>query len=229
MVHARAHATRHATIFCCMWWLRFVCTASGSAGHVGGGDQGGSGGFVQVEKDSQGVWWFVHKGQRFFSTGVSNVNNGGSDDGVGGVLSAPCQQQQNTTLCGDTNNWDMVRNYAPYHNITQELFNDSEPAWADDAVSRLRFWGFNTLGGYSSGVAEAAAGSQGTYYNKLLMFATRFAMPDGTALQQTTKCGCFAYDVFGQYTTLIAPLPFFKMVPNLDLRCVCYRIPAPIG
>ena len=80
--------------------------------------------------------------------------------------------------------------------MAQALFNGSEPAWADDAVARLRTWGFNTLGGYSSGVAEAAAGRQGVYYNKLLMFATRFAMPNGTPLEKTTKCGCFAYDVF---------------------------------
>jgi hypothetical protein len=80
--------------------------------------------FVTVAKSSGGVWWFEHgSGQRFFSTGVSNLNNGGSDDGVGGVLSSPCQQQENTTLCGDTNNWDMNLHYAPYFNITQALFN----------------------------------------------------------------------------------------------------------
>jgi hypothetical protein len=153
--------------------------------------------FVTVEKDAaSGIWWFAHGGERFFSTGVSNLNNGGNDDGVGGVLSEPCQQQENSTLCGDTNNWDMNLHYAPYYNVTQALFNGSEQAWADNAVSRLASWKFNTLGGYSSSVAEAAAGRQKVYYNKLLMFATRFAMPSGTPLQQTTAGGCFAYDVF---------------------------------
>jgi hypothetical protein len=111
------------------------------------------------------------------------VNNGGSDDGVGDVLAAPCQQQENTTLCGDTNNWDMDLHYSPYFNVTQALFNGSEMAWANDAMTRLTTWKFNTLGGYSSAVAEAAAGRQNMYYNKLLMFATRFAMPAGTPLQ----------------------------------------------
>ena len=41
-------------------------------------------------------------------TQVSNVNNGGSDDGVGGVLAEPCRRQMNSSLCGDTNSWDML-------------------------------------------------------------------------------------------------------------------------
>ena len=36
----------------------------------------------------------------------------------------------------------------------------------------------------------------GMYYNRLLMFATRFAMPFGTPLQQSTAGGCFNADVF---------------------------------
>ena len=158
--------------------------------------EGGGGGFVTVERGPDGVWWFQHRGQRFFSTGVSNVNNGGADDGAGGVLARPCRAQENSSLCGDTNNWSMGLGYAPYHNVTMALFNGSEPLWADDTVARLGAWGFNSVGGYSSHVAEAAVGRAEMYYNHLLMFATRFAMPAGTPLQQTTAGGCFAYDVF---------------------------------
>ena len=99
-------------------------------------------------------------------------------------------------MCGDTNNWDMVLRYAPYYNVTQALFNNSEVAWADDAAERLQQMNFNTISGYSSAVAEAAVGRRQMYYTHLLMFATRFAMPAGTPLQQTTAGGCFAFDVF---------------------------------
>lgn len=112
------------------------------------------------------------------------------------IITAPCcfgslcarSFTQSTASC--------VPSSGQYHNITQALFNGSEMAWADDAVTRLRGWGFNSLGGYSSAIAETAAGSHGLYYNHLLMFATRFAMPEGTPLEQTTAGGCFAYDVF---------------------------------
>ena len=165
--------------------------------HAAAPPRGNAADYVTVEKDAHsGVWWFKHRGERFFSTGVSNVNNGGADDGTGGVLSTPCQQQENTTLCGDTNNWDMALHFAPYYNITQALFNTSERAWAADSITRLQSWHFNTLGGYSAAVAERTAGQNSMYYNHLLMFATRFAMPAGTPLQRTTAGGCFAYDVF---------------------------------
>jgi hypothetical protein len=156
-------------------------------------------GFVRVQRNGS-VWWFEHDGRHFFSTGVSNVNDGGLDDGVGGVLRHPCCRELdlplNSCLCGDTNNWDMQMGWAPYHNVTQALYNGSAAAWADDTVHRLRAWSFNTISGYSSGVAERAAARSELYYNRLLMFATRFAEPGGTPLEQATAGGCFGVDVF---------------------------------
>jgi hypothetical protein len=153
--------------------------------------------FVTVAQDSSGVWWFERGGQRFLSAGVSNLNDGGLDDGVGDVLGAPCRAQQNTSLCGDTNNWDMRLNYSPYFNVTQALFNGSAAQWAEDAAARLESWHFNTISGYSSSLAERAVAHRGNmFYNRLLMFATRFAEPSGTPLQQSTAGGCFGADVF---------------------------------
>lgn len=157
--------------------------------------------FVTVQKDAHGVWWFAQNGSTFLSTGVANLNNGGPDDGVGDVLGAPCRAHENGSLlghlCGDTNNWDMDRHFSPYNNVTNALFS-SEQAFVDDAAARLDSWGFNTVTGYSSAVAERAMGRRGLYYNRLLMFGTRFAEPAGTPLQQQTAGGCFNYDVFSK-------------------------------
>ena len=116
MLPARGAACALAVLLCT---ARPVLTLNHEDAAAGSGAADAAAGFVGVVKDDQGVWWLEHGGRRFFSTGVSNVNNGGLDDGVGGVLSTPCQQQEDTALCGDTNNWDMVRHYAPYYNITQ--------------------------------------------------------------------------------------------------------------
>jgi hypothetical protein len=166
-------------------------------------DAAGGSKFVTVVKEegSPGVWWLQRDGKRFLSLGVSNLNNGGEDDGVGGVLRDPCRAQMGSVLCGDTNNWDMVARYSPYNNITRALFNRSsteasDEAWAADAASRLQGWDFNTISGYSSAVAERAVGARGMFYNRLLMFGTRFAEPSGTPLQKTSAGGCFSSDVF---------------------------------
>jgi hypothetical protein len=154
-------------------------------------------GFATVEHDTTtGTWWFQRAGRRFITQGVSNLNDGGGDDGVGDVLGMECRQQQHSSLCGDTNNWDMQLNFSPYFNVTQRLFNNSAAAWAMDAASRLQGWSFNTISGYSSSVAEKAVAARGMFYNRLLMFATRFAMPNGSMLQQSSAGGCFAADVF---------------------------------
>lgn len=153
--------------------------------------------FATVERDATtGTWWFQRGSERFLSQGVSNLNDGGLDDGVGDVLGTECRKQQNTSLCGDTNNWDMDLNYSPYHNVTQALFNGSAEAWAEDSAAMLESWHFNTISGYSSTHAERAMGARGLFYNRLLMFATRFAMPGGTPLQQSTAGGCFGVDIF---------------------------------
>ena len=171
--------------------------ASASATPSSGGGGGGGSKFVTVERDSStDAWWLQRDGKRFLTLGVSNLNNGGDDDGVGGLLRDPCRAQMGTDLCGDTNNWDMVARYSPYNNVTRALFNHSDEAWAADAVARLEGWSFNTISGYSSAVAERAVASRGMLYNRLLMFGTRFAEPGGTSLQKTSAGGCFASDVF---------------------------------
>jgi hypothetical protein len=163
---------------------------------------GSSSKFVTVAKDPDtGAWWLQRDGKPFLSLGVSNLNNGGGDDGVGGVLRGPCRAQMGSALCGDTNNWDMVARYSPYNNVTRALFDRSsdeasDEAWAADAAARLEGWGFNTVSGYSSAVAERAVGARGMFYNRLLMFGTRFAEPAGTPLQKTSVGGCFSSDVF---------------------------------
>lgn len=155
-----------------------------------------AGPFVTVGRDASGVWWFQQGEKRFLSIGVSNLNDGGKDDGVGDVLGRECRAQQNSSSCGDTNNWDMTLNYSPYFNVTQALFNGSAKAWAADAAGRLKSWNFNTISGYSSAVAERAVAEHDMFYNRLLMFATRFAMPAGTPLEKSTAGGCFNSDVF---------------------------------
>ena len=161
--------------------------------------------FVSVAKHADGKWWFWRGGKRFFSTGVSNVNDGGADDGAGDVLGAPCRAQENSSACGDTNNWSMTLKMSPYRAVTQALFNASvvgaaaaQEAWAAEAAVRLEGWNFNTAGGYSSAYGEQAMAARGMFYNRLLMFATRFTMPTGTALEQTTQGGCFGFDIFSE-------------------------------
>jgi hypothetical protein len=80
-------------------------------------------GFFQVaERD--GVWWLVTpRGNAFLSKGVNNVNFR-SDD-------AP------------------ALGYSPYQRAVQEKYGSQE-AWAKAALARLRGWGFNTLGSWSS-------------------------------------------------------------------------------
>lgn len=187
-----------ASMWCLGLALSLACPAAAG---------GASSAYVGLRQDSSGRWWFTAPGSgaTFFSTGVANVNDGGADDGVGGVLSEPCQRQTGSELCGDTNNWDMQLGFAPYHNVTQALFDGNDTAFYDDAVARLRAWNFNTITGYSSAAAERAVGraydaatgnAPPMYYNRLLMFATRFAEPGGTPMQRSTANGCFAADVF---------------------------------
>ena len=118
--------------------------------------------FVTVSRDPKtGAWWFKHGSKQFLSIGVSNLNDGGMDDGVGDVLGRECRRQQNSSTCGDTNNWDMDLNFSPYYRVTQALFNGSSENWAADAAQRLDSWHFNTISGYSSAVAERAVAARG--------------------------------------------------------------------
>eukprot|EP00756_Hemistasia_phaeocysticola_P061858 Hpha_TRINITY_DN5257_c0_g1::TRINITY_DN5257_c0_g1_i1::g.116483::m.116483 len=128
-------------------------------------------GFVTVEKDATGVWWFVHDGNKFLSKGVNHVNNGGLDDGVGGRESVQCQDATGSELCGDTLSWGKGLTYAPYHNATQARWHTAQ-AWANGTVERLKSLGMNTLSGWSSKLAEGTASDAGLYYVHLLDIGT---------------------------------------------------------
>ncbi len=80
-------------------------------------------GFFRVcERD--GVWWLVTpQGHAFLSKGVNNVSFRADD--------AP------------------QLGYSPYQRAVQDKYG-SQDAWAKAAVERLRGWGFNTLGSWSS-------------------------------------------------------------------------------
>ncbi len=80
-------------------------------------------GFFQVaERD--GIWWLVTpQGNAFLSKGVNNVSFRADD--------AP------------------ALGYSPYQRAVQDKYGSQE-AWAKAAVARLRGWGFNTLGSWSS-------------------------------------------------------------------------------
>eukprot|EP01050_Picozoa_sp_SAG11_P005649 SAG11_NODE_406_length_9736_cov_3.229117_1_plen_1784_part_00 len=142
--------------------------------------------FVTVQKDSSGMWWFAHRGERFLSKGVNHVNNGGEDDGVGGRESPACKagvtrgvaKIPGSPLCGDTLSYSPLIGYSPYFNSTQER-HGSEEKWANVTTSRLRSWNFNTLGGWSATIAEKAAATRGLYYAHLLDLGTTWLSHTG--------------------------------------------------
>ncbi len=86
-------------------------------------------GFFHTERLDHRWWLIDPAGQRFWSTGV---------DGVG---------EQGTG--------SPALSYVPYRRSVSALYADDE-AWAANTTSRLRWWGFNTLGSWSSTLAESA-------------------------------------------------------------------------
>jgi hypothetical protein len=80
-------------------------------------------GFFHVSA-RDGIWWLVTpEGNAFISKGVNNVSFRADD--------AP------------------KLGYSPYQRAVQDKYG-SEDAWAEAVVKRLREWGFNTLGSWSS-------------------------------------------------------------------------------
>ena len=81
--------------------------------------KGKSKGFFTVE-EHDGIWWFISPdGEGFFAIGTDHANYNGH----------PCEKL----------------GYAPYRRNCEEIHGGIE-AWTDSTVSRLRSWGFNTLG-----------------------------------------------------------------------------------
>lgn len=80
-------------------------------------------GFFRVER-IDGVWWFVDPdGHLFISKGVNHVSFQGDHCPALG--------------------------YSPYHRNVQAKYG-SEEKWAEATAQRLRSWGFNTIGAWSS-------------------------------------------------------------------------------
>lgn len=85
-------------------------------------------GFYHTEQ-LDGRWWLIDpEGHRFFSVGVNGVNEQGTGSPALG--------------------------YSPYRRANRALYAD-DAAWAARAIARLRLWGFNTLGSWSSELAES--------------------------------------------------------------------------
>ncbi|MCS7254779.1 MAG: beta-galactosidase [Armatimonadota bacterium] len=81
-------------------------------------------GFFRVEC-IDGVWWLVDPdGHLFVSKGVNHVSYRGD--------------------------YCPALGYSPYHRNVQSKYG-SEEKWAETTVQRLRSWGFNTIGAWSSG------------------------------------------------------------------------------
>jgi agarase len=80
-------------------------------------------GFFRVEQ-VEGVWWFITPGgDRFISAGVNHVSF--------------------------TADHAPALGYAPYARATAAKYGNEEK-WAGATVDRLKSWGFNTIGGWSS-------------------------------------------------------------------------------
>ena len=153
---------------------------------------------VRIDIDDNGVAWFTHHGKRFLTKGVNHINDGGIDDGVGGRDSSICKHRTGSDLCGDvlsfsevthclnpnlndplsrlnrTNpdpNLAQVLGYAPYFESTEQRYRSRE-GWANSTATRLKQWGFNTVGGWSSATAEQAGLAHGLYYTHLLALGT---------------------------------------------------------
>eukprot|EP01084_Bolivina_argentea_P017401 32509_1 len=136
--------------------------------------------FVKVVKDSNGIWWLEHNGNKFLTMGVNHVNNGGWDDGVGGRESSLCLTMTNNTLCGDTLSFCGSLQYSPYYNNTQKIYknqssnfdNNATLAWANTTISRIISWNMNTISGWSSTLIEQTASKYKVYYAHLLDIGT---------------------------------------------------------
>ncbi len=107
----------------------------------------------------KGVWWFVSpKGEPFFSLGVNCVNMGASD-----------YSERNPAYCG-------LR------------FYPDGTSWAQHTLSRLREWGFNTVGGWSDVDTLRQHWKEGMPYTVVLHVGSRLGMPWNDMFHPQTAC-----------------------------------------
>lgn len=81
-------------------------------------------GFFKVEQINQTWWIITPDGNGFYSIATDHVNY--------------------------NVHWCEALGYAPYAKNVREKYNDDENAWATNTASRLKSWGFNTLGNNNS-------------------------------------------------------------------------------
>jgi len=104
---------------------------------------------------------------------------------MGGRESPACRGD-GYPLCGDTLSFAPALKYAPYYNTTMARYSD-ESAWVVYTTTRLRSWGFNSIGGWSAKIMETKSG---LYYAHLLDMLTTWqdhqTLPDifGSAFYQ---------------------------------------------
>jgi len=105
----------------------------------------GADGFFRIEK-SDGIWWWINPaGEPFFSVGINYVHQGPSEEGYD--ADRPC--------------------YAAFR------YYDSPEKWANDTVTRLREWRFNTLGAWCDPLLHES----GMPYVRVLHFGKDFKVP----------------------------------------------------
>jgi len=81
--------------------------------------------------------------------------------------------------------------YSPYRRANTALYRD-DAAWAAKAITRLRLWGFNTLGSWSSGLAE----STGQPYTHILDIGRRATTRQLTQVREGRSPWSWFPDVF---------------------------------
>ncbi len=95
-----------------------------------------------------GMWWFLSPhGERFFSLGVNCANMG-----------EPEYSERTPSYCA-------------------MRFYTTPAEWTDDTLSRLRRWGFNTIGGWSDVDTLRAHWKEGMPYTMVLHIGSRLGMP----------------------------------------------------
>lgn len=136
------------------------------------GVRGRATGFFHIEL-IDGVWWLITPdGQGFFSKGVNHVHYDGD--------------------------FSPKLGYSPYNRVVAAKYG-SASKWAEASVARMRRWGLNTVGAWSSreayeqrmpyaflaGLSEGA-GAEWQYGKVADVFSTRFA----DAVRQKAKRDC---------------------------------------
>lgn len=96
----------------------------------------------------KGTWWFLSpRGERFFSLGVNCVNMG-----------EPEYSERNPAYCA------------------LRFYPDAKQ-WTEDTLSRLREWGFNTIGGWSDADTLRQHWKNGVPYTVVLHVGSRLGVP----------------------------------------------------